>query len=143
MTISPRKKYKGYNSAHLWLYRTHGKASYCSNDVSHTGTFQWANITGVYEKDLSNFTQLCRSCHAKLDTSDYQRELSAERLKGNTYRRKTIHQYTLDGQLVDKYPSLTHAAHKVGIVRTAISNCLTGRSKKAAGYKWQYEGGVL
>lgn len=37
-----------------------------------------------------------------------------------------------------KYKSVSEAAHYMGIVKTAISNCLNGRSNTAAGYHWGY-----
>ena len=36
------------------------------------------------------------------------------------------------------YGSLEEAAQAVGVGKTAISNCLNGRTKSCAGYKWSY-----
>ena len=36
------------------------------------------------------------------------------------------------------YGSLQEAAQAVGVGKTAISNCLNGRSKSCAGYEWSY-----
>jgi hypothetical protein len=128
-----------YYNVHQWLAKNYGKASYCSNDLSHTKcVFQWANITGEYEKDVKNFKQLCRSCHAKLDWSPRQREFHRKRMTGNTNTRKDVVQPGLDGKYIARYPAITLAAMKLGISRTSIANCLTKRSHSAGGYRWRY-----
>ena len=127
-----------YMAVHQWLIRNYGSADHCSNDVNHTEyIFQWANVTGVYERDVKNFRQLCRSCHCKLDYSEYQREFHRKRMTGNTHNRVGIEQYTKDGKLLKTYPSFGIAAKRLGISRSAISNAVTGRSKIAGGYKWR------
>lgn len=124
-----------YMGVHQWVKRHYGSASKCENG-HEAKTYQWANITGIYERDIANFKQLCRSCHAKLDMTNYSRKVSAEKLKGNTYRRKAVSQYK-NGKKLRTYPTLGDAAAKVGVVRSAISNALTGRSRSAGGYEWR------
>ena len=36
------------------------------------------------------------------------------------------------------YPSLDEAAEDMNVVKSAISNCLNGRSKSSCGYTWSY-----
>lgn len=36
------------------------------------------------------------------------------------------------------YPSLKEASQAMNLTRSAISNCIKGRSKTAAGYTWEY-----
>jgi hypothetical protein len=58
-----------YSSVHKWVVRWFGRADLCENKNCNkkSKTFDWACITGVYEKDINNFKKLCRSCHVKLD----------------------------------------------------------------------------
>lgn len=124
-----------YMNIHRWLARHYGPAKKCVNGHD-AKTYQWANITGIYERDIKNFQQLCRSCHCKIDYSEYQRQFHSKRMTGNTYRRKAVAQYK-NGKKLRTYPTVTDAAKHVGVVRTAITNVITGRAKKAGGYEWR------
>lgn len=54
-------------------------------------------------------------------------------------KAERIAQYTLDGEKLAEYRSISVAAKITGIGRTAINNSLTGWSKSAGGYVWKYE----
>lgn len=57
----------GYVSLHIWARRHKGKPEKC---VACSGkALDWANISGNYKRDLSDFQSMCRSCHKKLDLS--------------------------------------------------------------------------
>ena len=51
---------------------------------------------------------------------------------------KKVAQYSINGYLINKFDSITKAAKSTSISRTAIGNCLTGRSKTAGNYIWKY-----
>lgn len=51
---------------------------------------------------------------------------------------KSIKQYTMAGEWIAEYPSITQAHKVTGISRTAINNALTGYSMTAGGYVWNY-----
>lgn len=54
----------GYRPLHLWVERQLGKANYCSNNKSHISTrYHWANISGEYKRDVSDWRQLCPKCN--------------------------------------------------------------------------------
>ena len=58
----------GYYALHAWVSRWLGKANHCSNDPTHKAKdnrFHWANISGEYKRDLTDWKQLCPSCHKK------------------------------------------------------------------------------
>lgn len=58
----------GYTGIHMWVYRQWGKAIYCENDLSHIAKrFEWANISGQYKRERSDWKMLCKPCHAKFD----------------------------------------------------------------------------
>jgi hypothetical protein len=66
----------GYSALHKWLKYNFGKAVKCENPEcsyprkSKRGklmvkafTFHWANKSGEYKRDISDWWQLCISCH--------------------------------------------------------------------------------
>lgn len=60
----------GYIALHDWIKRYYGKASKCeSEDCAYKNPrlYHWANISGKYKRDISDWKQLCPSCHKKMD----------------------------------------------------------------------------
>lgn len=73
-TGAGNKKWKGqfvgYRGLHYWVVRHLGKPTKCSQcGAEKTGpkSIQWANVDGKYRRDLTQFVQLCSSCHKKHD----------------------------------------------------------------------------
>ena len=52
--------------------------------------------------------------------------------------RKTILQFTLDGEFVKKWQSGTEINKELHILKGDISACCKGKQKSAGGYKWCY-----
>ena len=52
---------------------------------------------------------------------------------------KRVLQYTISGQLVNKWESMINAEKKLGIFAANISNCVRGKTKSAGGFIWKYE----
>lgn len=128
-----------YSTAHYWIYSKSGKARFCSKDFSHKAKrFEWANISRKYKKDLSDWIQLCSSCHRKMDITDVTRAKQAENARRTKNRSRVVVQYSLSGTLIKIYESGATAARSLGIYTTAINNMLKGRAKTAGGYIWTY-----
>ena len=54
----------GYRTLHKWVTKHFGKATYCSNDLTHKASrFHWANISGEYKRDITDWHQLCPKCN--------------------------------------------------------------------------------
>ncbi len=51
--------------------------------------------------------------------------------------RVAVRQFSLAGQLIRSFPSISEAAEKTKISPSGISNCLAGRLKKSGGYIWK------
>ncbi len=69
-----------YMAVHMWVYRHFGKAKRCEMPECK-GTcvkFEWDNISGEYKRERSDWREVCRSCHCKLDN-----------LIGNIFSEKT------------------------------------------------------
>ena len=80
-----------YFGLHQWLYRNFGKANKCENDESHTSkVFEWANLSGEYKRDRSDWKMLCQSCHRRKDAGEYCKRghpLSGDNIRPNRKHR--------------------------------------------------------
>lgn len=62
-----------YTALHSWVHRKLGKACKCDecgitkSPDGMTRFFHWANISGKYKRDLTDWKQLCAVCHRKFD----------------------------------------------------------------------------
>lgn len=133
---------EGYQYPHHWMYRNFGKASRCEKaETGCTGksiAYQWANISGDYKKDRTDWMELCASCHKKMDYTDETRRLNAIHKKGNSYaRRVEVAKYSSDGTELTRYESMHEAARQTGVLVTSIQNVTSGRSKTAGGFIWR------
>lgn len=59
--------------------------------------------------------------------------------KRHSYARRPVIQLTKNGQILAEFNSVSDAANSLGCGTGSISNCLKGRYKTAAGYKWRYK----
>ncbi len=55
-----------YKPLHKWVNYWKGKAVVCVDCGASKGC-DWANISGLYHRDLADFKSLCRSCHQIYD----------------------------------------------------------------------------
>lgn len=65
-------KWKGnkvsYRGLHYWVERQLGKpmkCTFCLN--SNKNKYDWANISGLYKRELSDWIRLCKKCHIQFD----------------------------------------------------------------------------
>ncbi len=88
-----KKTYKGelagYTAIHKFIYAYHGKAMKCENVecvypriatgnrkmMQKPSRYEWANISGEYKRDISDWMQLCPSCHRKRDLEKKNKKL--------------------------------------------------------------------
>lgn len=133
-----------YSAFHSKLRYHNGRANKCENpDCKHKNAkrFEWALIKGrAYSANRGDYIQLCPSCHRKYDETDERRLKISKNHKGVIYNdnRRPVFQFGLKGNFIKEYPSVMEAAKKTGILRTGITNCLSGKSKKSGGFKWSY-----
>lgn len=60
----------GYAAVHAWMYRTFGKPRLCEHcGKTDARKFEWANVSGQYVRDRSDWLRLCCSCHKKQEYS--------------------------------------------------------------------------
>lgn len=95
-------------------------------------------VTDKQRKKISNFFKTIPRTKEWIDkvaNANKGRKVSYEtRLK----KMKPIKQLSLDGEYIKDWDCSRNAAKGLGTTESNICNCLTGRSKSAAGYKWIY-----
>lgn len=66
-------------------------------------------------------------------------ELLSEKMVNRKDMSMAVKQYTLDGKLVNTYPSSHEAARQTGYVRSCISKACNGQLKTYKGYYWEWD----
>lgn len=69
----------GYVALHSWVARRLGKPMTCQNcdDTSRSNrSYQWANLSHKYKRDLSDWARLCASCHKLYDNNKIKLKLT-------------------------------------------------------------------
>lgn len=147
-------KTKEYYSIHGWLRRNCIKKRTCENcGTTEAKKYDWALKKGcVYEKDINNFLELCRSCHLRYDYTEARRgnlSLAAKRSYRNNpersknqgrYKRKAIEQRSTDGVLIRSFISAREAERVTKVNISSIVKCCNNKQyKTAGGYVWKYK----
>lgn len=60
----------GYSALHKWVKKNLGSSTSCElcPKTNLTGrSIGWANISGLYKRDLGDWMRLCKSCHYRFD----------------------------------------------------------------------------
>ena len=71
---------------------------------------------------------------------DMTKAILASKAKAHDYApKKAVVQYSLSGTVIKNYDSIKQASEETGILRSAISNCLKGKTLSSGGYKWEYK----
>lgn len=66
--MSYNEPFKGYITLHSWVRYHKGKPNLCEKcGATEAKKFEWANISGEYKRDLSDWIRLCVSCHRFMD----------------------------------------------------------------------------
>lgn len=64
----------GYRALHYWVERMLGKPATCEHceKTNLSGKFiQWANKSGEYKRETTDWIRLCGKCHSKYDRKDF------------------------------------------------------------------------
>lgn len=62
-----------YRAVHGWINKQLGKPSMCEHcKTTNAKRFEWANISGKYMRDITDWVRLCKSCHNIYDETGYK-----------------------------------------------------------------------
>lgn len=68
------RRWKGddasYVAKHMWIKKMFGKANRCENPncaYKNPKRYEWANLSGKHLREITDYKQLCPSCHRKMD----------------------------------------------------------------------------
>lgn len=79
----------GYVAIHMWLTKHFDKGGICEGCKTSTASrLEWANVSGKYLRDRSDYKVLCPPCHRKLDLTSTHCKNGHERTEQNTKYRK-------------------------------------------------------
>lgn len=120
-----------YGGRHIRVRNKWGKANKCEDPAcdGKSKTFHWSNQSGQYLEDKNDWKMLCNKCHFKYDNVG---------ARANQNRHISIVQKNAKGEIVKIYKGIQVAADTLQILQSSISNVLTGRSKTAGGFIWEY-----
>lgn len=60
----------GYWGVHDWIASQLGRPKKCENCRTRRKTkYEWANISGEYRREVSDWARLCKRCHVLIDDS--------------------------------------------------------------------------
>lgn len=114
----------GYRAIHSWIAKEKGKPHYCKHckrsDLFHR-QYHWANKSGLYKRDLSDWLRLCASCHKKYDKKFM---IKKEKLLLKSFRITS-----------KQVRSIKKKANKFGGESAYIRNLIEQDMYQSAGYK--------
>ena len=61
-----------YSGLHHWLKREYGKPKECEICEVPKKRYTWANISGLYKRNINDYMSLCYSCHKFYDLNRLQ-----------------------------------------------------------------------
>jgi len=71
---SNSRRWKGqkasYEAKHMWIIKYYGNANKCQQkncNYKNPKRYEWHNLSGEYKRGISDYIQLCPSCHRKID----------------------------------------------------------------------------
>ena len=99
-----------YKSLHQWVSNNYGKSPICEECGENKKEIDWANVSGKYRRDRSDWKRLCRKCHYKLDWG----------IKGNPNAKLTEKQLDIIRNTPKKYGVAIKLARKFNVERHTI-----------------------
>jgi hypothetical protein len=104
-------------------------------DEVKTNNFVFVNEDGTVDYDKSNLEWCTVSYNVNYGNAAVERGLKQ---RNDRNKSKLTAMYTLDGNLVDIYPSAREASRLTGIPKTLIYKCCKWENKTAKGFVFKY-----
>ena len=126
----------------LYDYKTESVLQFDSMGI-YIKTFD--SITDAAKETCSPRTKIILSCQRKRQTAggfiwryDGDTVTSNDLKKLNSFKTKPVYKLDLDGNVLEKFDTLTLAEKSVNGDRRNIQKCIAGKKDSAYGYKWKY-----
>ena len=79
----------GYTSKHYRIYVRFGKPKKCDScGIQSAKKYEWANLSGEYKTERSDWKRLCVSCHRLFDGHGIKSQKTCIERYGNGYNKK-------------------------------------------------------
>ena len=135
-----------YKNCHAYINRKYGKALKCENvscNYKNPKRFEWALLKGRnYSKNIEDYIQLCPSCHSYYDfisSLTRNRQFRTSIMGANNSKSKPILQYTLEGDLVKRWESVSMCARELKVCRSNVFANLRGKTKYVRSFVFKYD----
>lgn len=135
------KDTKGYLRVSLWK-NGKGKTFKVHRLVAQAFIDNPYNLPQVNHKDenpSNNRVENLEWCDAKYNLTYGSRIKRVSDKTINGKLSKTVYQYSLDGEFVAEYPSVSEAARQLDCDIGCICHCCNGKQKTSYGYVWRYK----
>lgn len=94
----------GYSGVHEWMNRSFGRPSECEAcGTTSAKEFEWANTSGEYKRERSDWRRLCLTCHMKSDGRIGLIEFRGERKSMNEWAKHCGIEYATLRQRILKF----------------------------------------
>lgn len=98
-------------------------------DEDKTNNFVFLNEDGSVDEGKSNL-EWC--------TNEYNSNYGTRTERIINSNKKTVYQYTLDGQFLKEWKSLKEIEHILGYSSSNISSCCNNKLKHSYGFRWSF-----
>ncbi len=117
-----------YDTKHDWMERHYGKIQKCEaiDCDKSSKKFDWANISGKYKRERTDWKRLCRKCHKKMDYLSNSRGERNGNAKFNTFQIKRIKLM----KEITPFMKYTSIATIFNVHPSTIRSIFTGRTWK-------------
>lgn len=121
---------KGYHPAHSWMEKTFGRPNGCEDcnlksvPVGMKWYFEWANISGEYKRERTDWRRLCKACHRKFD---YALQPRGDNHGGAKLNQFQVQRIRLMKEIMGRKLSQHKIAKMFGMNQATISDILNNK----------------
>lgn len=112
----------GYHGIHKWVSKVAGKPKCCAScKIRQAKRYEWANISGQYRRDISDWTRLCKRCHNKFDSIALK-----VGIKNSKFSEKEV--LVIRNLLRQGLSTRKEMANRYHVTTTTIDNLVNGKT---------------
>lgn len=140
-----------YNKNHnVDTFKEFKRSVYQINIITDEIIDKFDSLSDAAIKTNSNESHIRDCCNGKRKThngfkwkdvdDNYIKKRSS---KNNSTNKREILQIDLDGNIIEKYDSISSCSRITGIRKSNIIDCLSNRKRTAGGFKWSYNESII